>query len=82
MSSMEQRHNDEKIMYILGQLDAKMDGVHLRLDKVNGRLDKHGNVINELETSRDVAVGKTSVFAMIGGLVVSIFFWALNHWFK
>lgn len=79
---METESRHEKVMYALGQIDSKLDGVNQRLDTVNGRLGKHDREIADIlefqnrtageQQGRQLTWGK--VFAVVGatGTVIGV----------
>lgn len=66
-----------KIMYKLGEMDATMKvefkGVHERMDKANGKLQRHDDYINQ-EIGSDKVREKTAKTAGLksGGIVASV----------
>lgn len=62
----------DKVMYMLGQIDSKLNGINERLDKVNGRLGKHDDKIDSLESFRDTANGKATIIGSMWGTVAGI----------
>ena len=66
-----EHNNHEKIMFKLGEISEGVKAINIRLDKVNGRLDKHEDKINVLETFRDTLTGKITIIATAVGALVS-----------
>lgn len=58
--------NHDEIMVTLGKLLAGVDGINTRLDKVNGRLDKHDDAIQGLQAINDQEIGRKSAFNWLG----------------
>lgn len=50
-----------------GRVSSSLEGIHEKLDKANGRLDKHGDRIGSLENTRAVAIGGGTVLGAISG---------------
>lgn len=67
---MENSHED--ICLMLGRLEGKVDGINLRLDKVNGSIKKHDDRINACETAIDQAKGGIKVGQIIWGAVITL----------
>ena len=47
----------------LGEILGEIRGVNLRLDRTNGRLDKHDDKIDHLEAFKDQATGKLAMMS-------------------
>lgn len=56
-----------------GKVIQSLDGINEKLDRVNGRLDKHGDRIGSLEQTRALAVGGGTVLGAISGWVSAHF---------
>lgn len=74
---------EQDLNYHLGRIEAELKGitekisfgfenVHKRLDKVNGRLDKHDDKIDVLEKSEAENRGAAKVTAIIWGAIVAV----------
>ena len=61
----------EELNRTLGEILGEVKGVNTRLDRVNGRLDKHDDKINSLETFKDTATGKLAVVGTLAAFVFS-----------
>lgn len=71
---MENNKSHEQLMYMLGQIDSKLDGVNKRLDTVNGRLGKHDEHIATLNTFKDTLTGKlvmlSALFSLLSATII------------
>ena len=55
-----------------GDVKTGFKGIHQRLDTANGRLNNHGDRINDNENDIAVSKGKAIAYGAIGGIVISI----------
>lgn len=64
------QHNE--IMLALGRLEGGVEAIVERLNKVNGRLDRHEEEIDVIEKKMAFAKGKASVSTIICSSIISI----------
>ena len=57
------------ILKAIGNLEAKVDGVNSRLDRMNGTIKDHDDRINDNESKIDIGLGKASVIGVIFGFL-------------
>lgn len=65
-------NNHNEIMRVLGNLEGKVDGINDRLNRVNGRLDKHDDAIGSLEALSNQGIGKQMVIGGVSGAVLGL----------
>jgi len=65
-------HNE--IMRAIGNLEGKIDGINFRLDTLNGRVGKHDDKINIIESNQQYRRGQIVIIGAIVGGVIS-FVW-------
>lgn len=79
---MEKDHHSE-IMRSLGRLEAGLEAVIERLNKVNGRLDKHDDKIEELEARKNQGIGKIAIISTVGATIFGLIGAIISgHYFK
>lgn len=61
--------NHKEIMYKLGELSEGMRGVHIRLDKINGTVQRHEEEIFTLKLTKSYVSGVSKVVSLIIGAV-------------
>lgn len=77
---MEGKPHDQ-IMFMLGQMDGKLDGINTRLDTVNGRVGKHDESIISLRAYKDEANGKIKIIGIIWGVTAAVITSAVSYFF-
>lgn len=63
-------HN--QVMFLLGQVDGGIKGINARLDKINGRLDRHDTKIEDLDKAKSEQTGSVKIIAGIWGVTSSV----------
>lgn len=76
-----ENNNHDEIMRSLGRLEAGQDAIIERLNKVNGRLDKHDEKISSLETFQTTVKVKTGVVASLVGGGIAFMGFIINKYF-
>ena len=73
---MDKQPNLSEIYRAIGRLEGDVKtgfkGIHQRLDTANGRLNNHGDRINDNENDIAVSKGKAIAYGAMGGIVISI----------
>jgi hypothetical protein len=64
--------NHNEVMFMLGEIKAGIAGVNDRLDKVNGRLNKHDELIQCLNSYRDTQRGEFKIISIMWGSISAI----------
>jgi hypothetical protein len=65
-------------MRSLGNLEAKVDGINERLDRINGTLEHHTEDIKDLELVNSERKGAWKVMVVIAGAVSTLIYFVLN----
>lgn len=63
---------EDKIMYMLGQMDGKLDGILERQAAANGRLGKHDEEITKLREEKSYRKGRGTLISTIVSAIVSV----------
>jgi len=75
--------NDKDLYRAVGRIEGKLDEIISRLDRRDLLCREHSDSINQLETFRDQAIGKATIFGalagFIGAAILSIMGWFLNN---
>lgn len=74
--------NHDELNRILGKLLAEVEGINNRLDRVNGRLDKHDDKVNTLESFQDNATGRMTIIGAVTAFAVGILGSWVNRMFN
>ncbi|MDO8094415.1 MAG: hypothetical protein Q6360_13135 [Candidatus Brocadiales bacterium] len=69
----------DQIHLRLGEILGEIKGVNQRLDRTNGRLDKHDFKIDALEAFKDQATGKLAMVGVAAAFLFSIVGAAINN---
>lgn len=67
---MEQNHDE--IQRSLGRIEGKLDGALLHLEKINGRLDKHGSRLDLFDANMTEVKTKATIYGGIAGTAVMV----------
>jgi len=70
-----------EIMFSLGNLIGKVDGINQRLDSLNGRIGVNTGRIHSIESWKDNLIGKITVIVAIFGIIISAAFVIINLYF-
>lgn len=73
--------NDNKIMYMLGQIDSNVKSLMGRADNIDTTLKEHDHALDELKKIKDQAIGKVAGVSFVVSILVAIGSFVLN-WFK
>ena len=78
---MENNEQHNEIMFKLGSIEGRLDGIIDRLNIVNGRLGSHANKINDLEDFNLVMKTRINIISGIVVGVVSIISFIIGKYF-
>ena len=78
MTNMEEQTHNE-IMRALGHIEGGVEGIIERLDKINGRLDKHDDKIVEHSDFIGTWKGKFAIIAIIVSVGITL---VINYFMK
>lgn len=67
------RHNDEKIMYMLGEINSSVKSINEKIASNTVRIDKHDYKMDILEKWQDNITGKFAVIAIILSIAITLF---------
>ncbi|MEK7180244.1 MAG: hypothetical protein AAB706_02110 [Patescibacteria group bacterium] len=77
--------NHKEIMYKLGELSEGMRGVHSRLDKINGAIQKHEQDILNLKFNKSYVLGAAKIISFLigafGAIIGLIIPFLINYFF-
>lgn len=76
-------NENNEMQRCLGRIEGKLEGMIVRLERINGRLDKHGNKIDQIENETTTLKAKASVFGA-GASMGIVVLWEIikNKFFK
>jgi archaellum component FlaC len=80
MKDIESKHGE--ILYQLGKLSGKMDGIAQRLDIINGSVSRNTQRIEMLESWRSNFAGKLTIVVAVFGFFISLIVYLVNWYFS
>ncbi len=72
----------DQILFMLGKMDGKIDGIIARQDVQNGRLGKHDDMLAGLKAYQDKQSGEIKIWGILGGFVTSLVMMVLGFFLK
>ncbi len=64
--------NFQSLYYMTGEIRGEVKGIIERLDKINGRINNHGDRINQNENDVLIIKTKAGVWGGIMGFIISV----------